>query len=184
MKNAISRVLSLLLAFFLLPVISVKTFSSSDTVLDRINAVKSVYPSGSYFTVSGGACPSGNHDTINGVWCDGCYLSSIPSRGGLPSGSEVGFEADTCCGFAAYVFYCVFGHPHYTQSTITSSPVLGDLVWTGSHWFIYLSEDGSNYYVYDANGYENGKNRVCYNNYYPKSAVSSLTVYHADDYGP
>ena len=151
----------------------------------KLNKIKEIYPSGSYFTVasSTAGCTSSNHDVINGVWCQGCYLPSIPARGGLPSGASVGYGADTCCGFASYVFYCVFGHNHVTNTTVKyGSPVLGDLVFTGSHWFIYLSEDSTNYYVYDANGYNGSKNKVVYNNYYPKNAVSSLTVYHANNY--
>lgn len=151
----------------------------------KMNSVLTVYPTGSYFTVasSSSGCTSSNHDTVNGNWCYGCYLPNIPARGGLPSGAEVNHEADTCCGFASYVFYCIFGHSKNVNTTVKSSgPVFGDMVFTGSHWFIYLSEDSSNYYVYDANGYNGAKNKVIYDNYYPKSAVSSLTVYHANNY--
>lgn len=181
------RVLSLVLVIAVL--FTMAPFSGNETkaatsVRTRMEEIRAVYPTGSYFTVqsSTSGCTSSNHDTVNGVWCQGCYLPSIPSRGGLPKGSAVGYASDTCCGFASYVFYCLYGHNHTTNTTQTSSPVFGDLVFTGSHWFIYLSEDSTNYYVYDANGYNGGKNKVIYNNYYPKSRVSSLTVYHAKNY--
>ena len=159
--------------------------SAASGIQSKLDTIKAVYPTGSYFTIasSSSPCSSSNHDVINGVWCSGCYLPSIPARGGLPSGSAVGFTADTCCGFATYVYYCIFGHSHYNDAASTSrSPVFGDLVYTGTHWFIYLSEDSNNYYVYDANGYGGSKNKVIYNNYFPKSAVKSLTVYHANNY--
>lgn len=153
-------------------------------VQGKLNTVKGVYPSGSFFTVasSTSGCTSSNHDILNGEWCMGCYLPNIPARGGLPSGSSVGFIADTCCGFANYVFYCTFGHRALDSEITSSKPALGDMVFTGKHYFIYLSEDSSNYYVYDANGYDGGKNKVLYNNTYPKSEVTNLTVWHASNY--
>lgn len=187
MKTMRKRIISLFLAILmLLPVIPMGTISASAAsgIQEKLNKVRAVYDTGSYFTTASSTakCSSYNHDVMNGEWCQGCYLPNIPSRGGLPSGGAVGYASDTCCGFASYVFYCVFGHNHTTNTNCTSAPVFGDLVFTGSHWFIYLSEDSTNYYVYDANGYNGGKNKVIYNNYYPKSSVSALTVYHAANY--
>lgn len=182
-----NRIISVILAFLMIvSIIPMGTISASAAggIQEKIDKIRAVYNTGSYFTVasSTAACSSYNHDIMNGEWCQGCYLPNIPSRGGLPSGGAVGYEADTCCGFASYAFYCIFGHNQTVNTSYTSTPVLGDLVFTGSHWFIYLSEDSTNYYVYDANGYNGGKNKVIYNNYYPKSSVSSLTVYHATNY--
>ena len=179
------RVVSLFLALVMVLSVVVSfplVLSASNGIQEKINTIKSVYPTGSYFTVSGGACPSSNHDVIDGNWCSGCYLPKIPARGGLPSDSSVSHVADTCCGFANYVYYCIYGHNTTSQTQIKNSPVYGDLVYTGSHWFIYLSEDNTNYYVYDANGYNGAKNKVNYNGYYPKSAVTALKVYHATNY--
>ncbi len=186
MKKFISIFLIVLLVFSVVPA-GMTASAAGSGVQEKINAIKAVYPSGSYFTISGSACAAYNHDVADGNWCSGCKLSAIPARGGLPSGASVGWQADTCCGFANYVYYCIFGHNKSSQTVTTSSPVLGDLVFTGAHWFIYLSQDSNNYYVYDANGYDangynNGKNKVAYNNYYPKSAVTNLTVYHATNY--
>ena len=185
-RRAVAFVLVVLMGILLFAYPSANyALAGSGGVQKKLNQILKVYPSGSYFTVASSTteCTSSNHDILNGVWCQGCYLPSIPARGGLPSGAAVEYRADTCCGFASYVFYCIFGHNHVTNTTVKyGSPVLGDLVFTGSHWFIYLSEDSTNYYVYDANGYNGGKNKVIYNNYYPKSAVSSLTVYHANNY--
>lgn len=183
-KRVLSLILVIAVMVTILPFQTMETKAATGGVQEKIDKIKAVYPTGSYFTVasSTSGCTSSNHDSINGVWCQGCYLPSIPSRGGLPSGAAVSYGADTCCGFASYVFYCVYGHNHATNTIQTSSPVLGDLVFTGSHWFVYLSEDSTNYYVYDANGYNGGKNKVIYNNYYPKSQVSNLTVYHSNNY--
>ena len=189
MKKAIRKlfamVLTLGMMMTMLPMqTSLPVSAQSGGIQEKINTVLAVYPNGSYFTVASNSspCSSSNHDTVNGTYCSGCYLPNIPARGGLPSGAAVGHIADTCCGFASYVFYCIYGHSHSTKTSKTSSPVFGDLVYSGKHWFIYLSEDSKNYYVYDANGYNGSKNKVLYNNYYPKSAVTSLTVYHANNY--
>ena len=184
-KRIISILLACMICITAIPTATLFPAQAANGIQEKINKVLAVYPNGSYFTVasSTSGCTSSNHDIINGVWCTGCYLPSIPSRGGLPSGKDVGYTADTCCGFATYVFYCIYGHHQETNTTKKTSPVFGDLVHTGKHWFIYLSEDSNNYYVYDANGYNyGGKNKVQYNNYYPKSAVTALTVYHANNY--
>ncbi len=180
MKKAVAIMLTLVTLLLSVPLY----VTAASGIQEKLDVIRNVYPTGSYFTVasSSSGCSSYNHDIVNGVWCQGCYLPSIPARDGLPSGAAVSYEADSCCGFASYVFYCLYGHNQATNTAQTSTPVFGDLVFTGSHWFIYLSEDSNNYYVYDANGYNGGKNKVIYNNYYPKSKVSSLTVYHANNY--
>ncbi|MBQ0109197.1 MAG: InlB B-repeat-containing protein, partial [Clostridiales bacterium] len=146
----------------------------------KIDQIRAVYPGQyGYFTTTGQACAESGHADST---CSSCSLKSIPARGGLPSGAAVNWGAHTCCAFGYYAYYCIYGHNIGTKTTKTSKPVFGDLVHTGTHWFIYLSEDSTNYYVFDANGYNGAKNKVIYNNYYPKNKVTNLTVYHADNY--
>lgn len=104
----------------------------------KLNAIKSVYPTGSYFTTTGGPVYS------NDSWQ--CQLSNIPSRGGLPSGATVANaigEGWSCNSFARYVYYNVFGQ-HYINGYQVSlaSASLGDVVefyaGSGYHYGIYL----------------------------------------------
>lgn len=202
MKKLFQRTLSILLAIAvfaaMLPFDGLKVEAVTNGVQTKIDRLLSVYPNGSYFTISGQSClDSGYHDQhiyLTGAWCPNCYLPNIPARGGLPAGSSVGWEADTCAGFAGYVYYNIFGHNHLTQTTVYSYPSsasAGDLIHTGTHWFVYLWQDDSYYYGYDANSHSRGQTSsgvwICdqmvqYNRAFPKSSYPLKTVYHANNY--
>lgn len=185
------RMLSILLVFaVLLPfmLISAPQANAAGGVKDRIEKIRAVYPTGSYFNVSGKPC---THYAPS-YSCDNCYLPSIPARGGLSSGAAVGYGAWSCASFAYYVYYNIFGHNQLTQTTQIAKPTsMGDLVnmtWGGgyNHWAIYLWQDDDNYYFYDAN---NGRDHTAINQMvkydcaFSKSEIQSFnTVYHATNY--
>ena len=139
--------------------------SGNAVIQNNLEIVKSVYPSGSYFSNNGEACSS-THS-----YCSNCKLQNVPARGVLPAGSDVGAdESWTCVGFAKYVFYCLTGtawgnskNTIYTgvaKSDVYKKAVPGDYVKynftkpdgsTGTHAGIFISGDSSGYYLYEAN---------------------------------
>ena len=152
--------------------------AAANGVQKKLDELRAVYDTGTYFTVSGEACWSSQ--------CDDCRLSLIPSRGGLPSGADVcagcwDSESWSCRAFANYVFHYLFGE-RYWHLQSSDVPVLGDFVKFngGRHSAIYLWEDAKNYYVYDSNG--DSRNGVCYNRAYAKSGWSLTGIYHATCY--
>lgn len=98
------RLTIIFLVFLLITSIGVTTSVSAGSLLeDKLEQIKSVYSDGKYFTRSGNICNSNQSSD--------CELNNIPSRGGLPSGSQVATvcgDAWSCCSFAKYVFYCLF----------------------------------------------------------------------------
>ena len=198
-KKVISAVLSLAIIITCLPLATTDVEAATNGVQERINQLLNVYPNGSYFTKNGQSCVDSGffdqHVYITGVRCPNCNLADIPARGGFPAGSAVGWGADTCAGFAGYVYYNIFGHNHLTQTTVysnASTASTGDIVDTGSHWFVYLWQDDSYYYGYDANSHSRGQisdkvwicdQMVQYNRAFPKSSYPLKTVYHANNYG-
>ena len=193
MKRVVSFFLAGVLCFGLLFPFQIKhADAATDGIQKKIDSIAAVYPSGSYFTPDGGPCYEWSHYNGDSP-CSGCALRNIPARGNLPAGSEVGLDYSECAGFANYVFYCIYGHNCWNDTTNTSSPVFGDLVKvsnseTGVHWFIYLGDShpvhGSGYYcVYDSNGYDYASyNEVKYGNYYPKAGTTIQTIFHANNY--
>ncbi len=187
-KKVISTFLALAIMITCLPIVTKNVEATANGVQEKINQILSVYPSGSYFTVSGGPDYNANHKVYNGITCSDCYLPNIPSRGGLPSGAQTGATAEGCASFAIYAYYCIFGHNHGTQTTYVSYPSLGDIVhmnwsWGGEHWFIYLGEDSNSYYIYDANADADITQMVLYNHKISKSSVGSFSeIMHATNY--
>ena len=152
--------------------------AASNGVQKKLDELKAVYSTGTFFTVSGEACYSSQ--------CDDCRLSLIPSRGGLPSGADVcagnsANESWSCRAFANYVFHYLFGE-RYWHLRPSASPVLGDFIKFngGRHSAIYLWEDANYYYVYDSNG--DSRNGVCYNRAFSKARWTLSGVYHASCY--
>lgn len=190
-KRVLAIILVIVSIMSLMPILSITAKAEVHGVQDRIDMILETYPTNSYFTVasSESGCTGSQHTVKNGIYCDGCLLLNIPSRGNLSSGAEVrDGESDTCCGFANYVFYNIFGisggcvKENSKIQFKTSGPVLGDACFNGKHWFIYLSEDDDYYYVYDANGVGAGGNKVVYDHKYPKSLGEITEVYHAKNY--
>ena len=152
--------------------------AATNGVQKKLDELRAVYYTGSYFTADGGVCYSNQ--------CDNCRLSLIPSRGGLPSGADVcagngDNESWSCRAFANYVFWYLFGE-RYWHLKAADSPVLGDFIKFngGSHSAIYLWEDADNYYVYDSNG--DSTNVVYYGRAFSKSLWRLSGVYHAASY--
>ena len=151
--------------------------ASANGVQKKLDELRAVYDTGTFFTVDGNACYSNQSDN--------CRLSLIPSRGGLPSGADVvaGSDAESwsCRAFANYVFYYLFGE-RYWHLQSAETPVLGDFIKLngGRHSAIYLWEDANNYYVYDSNG--DSQNGVVYNRAFSKSGWTISGVYHALSY--
>ncbi len=152
--------------------------AATNGVQEKLDELKAVYYSGTYFTVDGKPCYANQ--------VDNCRLSRIPSRGGLPSGADVcGGSADneswSCRSFANYVCYYLFGERYWNLKPV-ETPVLGDFIKFngGSHSAIYLWEDANNYYVYDSNG--DSTNVVCYGRAFSKSLWRLSGIYHAASY--
>ena len=151
-KSTLHKAAALLLACLML--LSIGEFCTAraaeeDTIYNRLLKVKAVYPDKYfYFTVNGKASINSQNEN--------CRLSLIPSRGGLPAGSEIGskWEGWSCVGFARYVFYCVFGELE-RNATVVTSPSLGDVIHTtgpnSDHYSVFLREDANYWYVFDAN---------------------------------
>ena len=174
-KKILSLVLTLIMVFSVVPMTDLGIeASAAGGVKAKLDAIKAVYPAGSYFTVSGGL-----YAYDKGA---GCQLSNIPARGGLSSGAtaaNVMGEAWSCCGFARYVFYNIFGSGSMTQVSLNSAKI-GDYVVFSGHYGIYLSHDASYVYVYDSNFTTDSTNRVGYNTRVPMSRFSA--VYRANNY--
>ena len=179
MKNTMKKIFSLVMVIIMLlgivPMadLSIEA-SAAGGVESKLNAIKSVYPAGSYFTVSGSVYAS-NDGT-------GCQLSKIPARGGLSSGAtaaNVMGDGWSCCGFARYVFYNIFGTGSMSQVSLSNAKI-GDYVVFSGHYGIYLSHDANYVYVYDSNFTTSPTNRVGYNTRVPMSRFSA--VYRANNY--
>lgn len=145
----------------------------------KLFALRTVYDTGSYFTFSGGSAPADDWQNASSLNADS-QLVKIPARGGLPAGNEVGVIGTSCYAFAQYCFYYIFGHNFSTNVFEAQSPIIGDVLVFPGHYAIYLSEDESNYYVYDANW-----DRLCgvrFNGRISKSKYSSLNVLRSKNY--
>lgn len=143
-------------------------------VESKLNAIKAVYPTGSYFTVDGNV-----YAFDKGV---GCQLSQIPARGDLSSGAEaesVMGESWSCCGFARYVFYNIFGTNSMYPVSLNDAQI-GDYVVFSGHYGIYLSHDADYVYVYDSNFTSSPTNIVNCNS---RVSMGRFTaVYRASNY--
>ncbi len=168
--------LLMLISFF---VVAPSTANAAGGVESKLNAIKNVYPTGSYFTASGKPCYSNQNSD--------CELKNIPSRGGLPSGAtaaKVTYNAWSCCSFARYVFYCIFGlRPEACTSVSGSNLKIGDYIYMNrQHYAIYLGQDSNYWYVYNSNGTTTPTNKVEYNQKYLKSKWKLTSAYHATNY--
>ena len=167
--------------------VSVFSFGEQKTAVEiKLDKLKEVYPTGSFFTKSGNGAGEDDWGNVGSAQSDS-QLANIPSRGGLPAGSEVGRLGTSCFAFAIYCFYYIYGHDFYTNVTKTNTYSVGDAIFfwysgasSPSHYGIYLGEDDDNYYVYDANW-----NHDCAVREYGrvrKSKYAYVSVYHANGY--
>ena len=202
MKSKVKSVVSLLLAaimvFGAVPIgcyvgVDLPDFLTADCIVanaadsatkgieNRLNVIKSVYPSGSYFTVSGNLYASDSGSD--------CKLSLIPSRGGLSTGAKaasVCWDGYSCCAFARYVFYNIFYHDAessaYSTKVSINNAKPGDFVVfnNNSHYGIFLKADADNIYVYDSNYTTTPTNRVSWLTKISRSKVSH--IWHSNSY--
>lgn len=183
MKKRFRKMAAVLLVVVMIFLIIPNNVGAESTLNNKLNQIKSVYPADAYFTVSGNVCYSYQNSD--------CELKNIPSRGGLPTGAEVANvcgNAWSCCSFAKYVFYCLFGmSPASSSYTSASNLQLGDFIRFyssnyGEHFGIYLGEDNSNWYVYDSNYTSPATNRIRYYGAISKSGSSIQEARHANNY--
>ncbi len=179
--------LFIIITVLMLTSVSVFSFAEQKSAVEiKLQKLKEVYPTGSYFTKSGTAVGEDDWSNVSSTQADS-QLASIPSRGGLPAGSEVGRLGTSCFAFAIYCFYYIFGHDFYENVTKTNTYSVGDAIFfwysggsAPSHYGIYLGEDDENYYIYDANW-----NHDCAVREYGrvrKSKYAYVSVYHANGY--
>lgn len=181
---ALAMVLSCLVG--IVPV-GVKVEAATNGIQEKIEKLLEVYPDGSYFSKSGGACG----DSCGDIYCTNCGLKYIPSRNGLPAGRNI--DCGQCCSFARYAYTYIFGHDIDSQTIKTNSgtPQYGDCVLFdgvfGDHWAICLDSygDGESWYAYESN-YPH-PNKVAYRKsdsggkyLIKKSKIKAL--YHATNY--
>ena len=175
----VKKLLSILLAAVMLVCIVPITdlgikASAAGGVAAKLESIRQVYPSGSYFTTDGTSYSS-NSGSKN-------YLRNIPSRGGLTSGEEaanVMGDAWSCVAFAKYVFYNIFKTSSKSEISLSNAKI-GDYVEFSGHAGIYLSHDSAYVYVYDSNWQSPPQNKVGYNTAVPMSRFSK--VYRASNY--
>lgn len=79
--------------------------SAGTGVLQKIERLKNLYPEGSYFTANGTACVDGLH-----TYCDNCSLQNILRARHTDLVGKIPGEAYSCCAFARFAFYYIFGH--------------------------------------------------------------------------
>ncbi len=184
MKRARSITSVVLTVIMLISIFTIVPISASAAggVESKIQQIKNVYPTGSYFTKSGNVCYSNQSAD--------CELNNIPSRGGLPSGASaasVTGNAWSCCSFARYIFYTVFGISPEASTPVSSSNLsFGDYIRIRSgeykHYAILLGQDNDYWYVYNSNGTTTPTNIVEYSQRYSKSKWSLMAAYHATNY--
>lgn len=115
--NVISLVLLCCLVLSAVPIPTAKAISMPPTatgnVQNRVNQLKTAFPDGSFFTVSGEKCDHGSNET-----CTNCQLSFIMNAMGY-SGTQGLWDAWTCMSFARFGFWYMFGASDRDSSTYT-----------------------------------------------------------------
>ena len=178
---------------------------TTEEVLDKIYEIRTLFPSGSHFTVDGETCTAHNKQD----WCANCGLRGIVdnlySNGNFnktfaQTGMTNGY---TCMAFARFVYYYLFG-VNYSDSARgqhstkiyayengevtlnTQTPAVGDFVyWNnsyGQHRAIYLAHDNENIYVMDANGVGNEISVVSYDHAKSWSSLDYCEIWHYNNY--
>lgn len=166
----------------------------------KIDLIRSMYDTGSYFTKSGTAHPINDPSVCpydpNGKGmpyptCE-CSLSQITrTPSGLLNGAEIrqliGGDRWQCYAFATYVFYNIFGLDYKNPGCRTvplSEAKLGDFVEftfpTYPHYGIFLYATPSSIVVYNANSDAGSTCMVEYERH--QKGYSSVTFYRAPNY--
>ncbi|MGN1082230.1 MAG: hypothetical protein ACI4SJ_01680, partial [Candidatus Avispirillum sp.] len=165
MKHFFKKLLSFILCISMIVSISIifadsqKSSAVATGVQEKIDLIRNIFPTGSYFTSTGGShnmwdysvCPEDPNNSPMPYSNCACSLSQITKKAsGLYSGAEIssilGFTNWQCCAFATYVFYNIFGcYFGYCNQVDYSNAKTGDAVlfdWKGDgyidHYAIYL----------------------------------------------
>ena len=185
--------------FFHSSLIVVKAIDQNG-VESRINSLKSVFPTGSYFSANGGPCDSSCLRDGLSYACDNCHLKNIikqnaTAKNALSSTSGLGVSRYSCCAFAAYAFYYIFGHDHTSNSYTIHSNNYGGVTDAflsqlrkgdflrlndGNHFGIFLGYDQSHIYLYHAN--TTAPCQVQYNGARSRSNYSEIKAYRSKSY--
>ena len=171
---------------------AIMSLISEMNVWVKLNIIRAVYPTNSYFSADGQAC---THDS--GQRCDNCTLENINPNGtgGLPTGAEVqaadGGWSATCVAFARYVFYCLFGVSAKNYSAtgrISDLPYMdvylyahpGDYIEYPGHAGIYTRGDETGFWMYESNFGYGHTNEVRYEDH--KHVNNNVTIVYAQSY--
>jgi len=186
-KRLLSLILALAMLFSVVPTQTQVVSAETNGVQEKLDELRSVYYTGTYFTGSGN--PATDWHDAEDTSADS-HIYNIPARGGLPAGRAVGVSGTSCWAFAQYCFFYIFGHNFATNVVYPNSPQLGDAVNFNynAHYGIYLYEDSQYYYIYDANYDPDDGDvythdcRVSYGTKLSKSSWSITTVYRSANY--
>lgn len=179
MLRLVGVICTILCMMIIAPNLQVK---AANGVEQKLNQLVSMYPNGSYFSANGGACGHTAYDV-----CNNCKLSSILSARHPGMVGKVSSQVWTCCAFARFNFYYMFGIDTYdfrdcTQVSLNNAKV-GDFVkfnmGTYNHYGIFLYARDGKVFIYDANG-TGSTNRVAYGNGITTSKINA--IYRANNY--
>ncbi len=124
------------------------------TVLERIEELETMFPTDSYFTVTGNACSPGHYNDESTYYCGNCKLSAVLS--GNPKAmntrvvdicSSASGNSWTCMGFAKFAFMYIWGHEWRENYTTFTSSEYGGV----NDSFASLLRPGD--YIWGENGY-------------------------------
>lgn len=149
----------LLFAVLFCFIFAIPSTVKAESLTDILYKFSQLWPDGSYFSTTGGPCGPGQTNS----YCTYCQLAVMD----WPAYEACG-NADTCCGFANYVFYNIFGYAPRNVAkqkctNVNDVAMPGDFVICVNsagkyyHYFIYMgSAGGDEYYAYESNiGQEN-----------------------------
>lgn len=179
MLRLVGVICTILCMMVIAPNLQVK---AANGVEQKLNQLVSMYPNGSYFSANGGACGHTAYDV-----CNNCKLTSILSARHPEMVGKVSSQVWTCCAFARFNFYYMFGIDTYdfrdcTQVSLNNAKV-GDFVkfnmGSYNHYGIFLYARDGKVFIYDANG-TGSTNRVAYGNGITTSKINA--IYRANNY--
>ena len=158
-------------------------------VAARIQKLLKLFPNGSYFTTTGTTCDCDGRKSA----CSHSNLQSVITvlhnkYAEIPAFNQTKLaDAWTCCAFARFANFYIFGVNDYNtqenfSKVLLSDAKLGDYVIFKNkrHFAIYLTQDENYFYVYDGNG-SAVANEVIYMNKYSKSK-NTIEIWHANNY--
>ncbi|MBQ2797986.1 MAG: RICIN domain-containing protein, partial [Ruminiclostridium sp.] len=218
MKKISKKILSLVTAFAMIFTIfaspigeimgfmgdSVKASAiTTSEVQEKIEEIKTLFPQGSYFNANGSACSHSQSETCYNCMLYGVLYGNSKANGTAASAllSDQSYTSSyTCCAFARFVFYNIFGHKHTTNTTKISSSTYGGVNdsfmsqlkpgdylecyknGTLVHYAVFLYADTANdkYYIAEAN--YSKPSDVAYTKARSYSSYSSLVAYRSNSY--